>query len=68
MANCKVCGKRVTAGAVVHTSCWEKAVKETAEIFCNDYCRFPGECESEDSLHEFHCDSCPMLQLVNLGL
>ena len=68
MANCKVCGKPVKAGTAIHSSCWEKAVEKVAEIFCDEYCRWPRECEDEESLHEFHCDSCPMLQLLNLGL
>lgn len=68
MANCKFCGKPVRSGTVMHSACWETAVKKTAEIFCADYCRYPRECQDEDSLHEFHCDNCPMLRLVNLGL
>lgn len=30
----------------------------TAKI-CDEYCRFPRECECEDELAE-HCESCPL--------
>lgn len=68
MANCKICGKPVRAEKVMHSACWEKASNEIAEVFCSEYCRWPRECQDEDSLHEFHCDSCVMIQLLNLGL
>lgn len=68
MANCKICGKPVDAAPVIHRECWEKAVDEMAETFCNEYCRFPREIEDADSLQELHCDSCPLIRVLNLGL
>ena len=68
MANCKICGKPVEAAPVMHRECWEKAVSDIAEEFCNEYCRFPQEVEDEDSRQELHCDGCPMIGVLNLGL
>lgn len=31
---------------------------------CDEYCRFPRECECEDELHDEHCDSCPLMELL----
>lgn len=30
---------------------------------CDEYCRFPRECECEDELME-HCESCPLAELL----
>ena len=66
MANCKVCGKSVTAAHVMHAECWKQEVSNLAEIFCDQYCRWPIECHSEEELAE-HCDSCHMIRVLNLG-
>lgn len=68
MPNCKLCGKQVRAGAVMHSACWERAAERFAQTFCDDYCRWPRECRDEDSLHEFHCDGCIMNRLAGLGM
>lgn len=68
MADCKICGKPAEAVPVMHRECWEKAVSDMAEEFCNEYCRFPREIEDADSLQELHCDSCPLIRVLNLGL
>ena len=68
MANCKLCGKRVVSARVMHTECWEHEARELAEIFCDSYCRWPAECESEDELMSGHCDSCHLVRVLNLGL
>lgn len=38
-----------------------------AQIFCDEYCRFPREAKDEDELDE-HCDRCHLVELLNLGL
>lgn len=68
MPNCKICAHPVRAGNVFHSSCWEKAVHSMAEKFCDDYCRWPRECNDEDSLAELHCSDCPLIRVLNLGL
>lgn len=68
MALCKFCGKPVRASNVMHSACWESAAEKVAEQFCDNYCRFPRECRDEDELQEKHCDSCALIQLLNLGL
>ena len=68
MANCKICGTAVKSGNVFHSACWEHEANEVAEAFCDGYCRFPRECGDEDELQEMHCDSCPLVRLLNLGL
>ena len=39
-----------------------------AEELCDEYCRFPRETEDADSLQELHCDNCPLIRVLNLGL
>lgn len=68
MANCKICGQPVRSGNVFHPACWETATRRMAETFCNEYCQFPREIEDADSLQELHCDSCPLIRVLNLGL
>lgn len=66
MANCKFCGKPVMAANVMHSACWETEANKVAEIFCDQYCRWPFDCE-KDELDE-KCDSCALLKLLNLGV
>ena len=67
MANCKFCGQSVKTAKVFHPACWETAAQKTAEEFCDEYCRWPRECEDQDSL-ELHCENCPMVRLLILGI
>ena len=68
MANCKICGRPVLAGNVFHSGCWETKAKEMAEVFCDEYCRWPRELKDEGSLQELHCGDCPLIRVLNLGL
>lgn len=67
MANCKFCGRPVQCASVHHAACWETEADKVAGVFCDEYCRFPRECGSEEELHEKHCDSCVLIKLLNLG-
>lgn len=53
---------------VHHAACWETAVNDMSQKFCDGYCRWPREVEDEDSLEELHCFDCPLIQVLNLGL
>ena len=68
MAKCKICGQPVKAAPVFHPACWQTQAEKVAEEFCDNYCRFPREAQDEEILHEAHCDSCPMVRLLNLGV
>lgn len=68
MAICKICGTEVRTAREIHPRCWEKATAEMAEIFCDQYCRWPHECSNSDDLETGHCDSCHLVRLLNLGL
>ena len=68
MANCKICGKPVQTAPVQHPECWEKEVEAMAEVFCDNYCRFPREAANEDEMQEFYCGCCPLIKVLNLGL
>ena len=68
MANCKICGKPVHTANVFHAGCWETVTARMAEEFCDEYCRFPRETEDADSLQELHCDNCPLIRVLHLGL
>lgn len=67
MANCKICGRPVAAGTVMHGECLEQLVTETAEQFCDNYCVWPDLCGSQEQLQRDHCDSCPMERLMELA-
>lgn len=68
MANCKFCGQSVRTSSVFHSACWESRAHRVAEEFCDHFCRFPRECADEEQLEQDHCDSCPLIRLLNLGL
>ncbi|MEG2930316.1 MAG: hypothetical protein RR825_00890 [Ruthenibacterium sp.] len=67
MPNCKICGKPVLSARVMHPACWERACDKMAEIFCDEYCKWPGECADKDALAA-HCDDCALIRILNLGL
>ena len=66
--NCKICGQPVRSGSVFHPACWETVTARLASEICDDYCRYAREIEDADSLQELHCDSCPLIRVLNLGL
>lgn len=68
MAKCKICGTAVKSGNVFHSACWEREAHRVAEEFCEERCRFPKECADPQQLEELHCDRCPLIRLLNLGL
>jgi len=35
---------------------------EMQELMCDEYCRFPGKCNSQEELDR-HCDDCQMIRL-----
>ena len=66
MAQCKLCGKTVTAGVVLHIECWEVCAAEIAERICTDYCRWPYVCRNDAELAD-RCDKCVLVNLLGLG-
>ena len=34
-------------------------LEEVASRICDDYCKFPNECKSEEELYEI-CEDCPL--------
>ena len=69
MAKCKICGKAVVTTNVFHHECWqEEEAEKLAQVFCDDYCRWPRECPNQDELEDKHCDSCDLIRVLNLGL
>jgi len=67
MANCKFCHQSVKTGKVWHAACWEAKVNKMAEIFCDEYCRFPREIKDPDALEDT-CNGCKLISLLNMGL
>ena len=59
MPNCKICSETVTAGPVFHEGCLEGL----AEQICEEYCRWPWECQEQDQMDE-KCAACPLNRLV----
>lgn len=70
MANCKICGKPVTAGPVLHPDCWEEKVSKVVEEFCDHFCKFPtisGEEEWGEFMRNNICVAhCPFIPLLGL--
>ncbi len=67
MANCKICGRPVLVGPVMHGECLEQLVTEAAEQICDKYCRWLGAYVSSEQLQREICDSCPMERLMQLA-
>ena len=63
MADCKICGQFAKVSLVVHRDC----LNEVASQICNYYCRWPWVCQSDERLHEAHCDGCPFNKLLEDG-
>lgn len=62
MAKCKICGKAVVTAHVFHRECWQEEVEKLAQVFCDNYCRWPRECPNQDELEDKHCDSCDLIR------
>ena len=65
MVKCKFCGQGVRVAPVFHPACWVQAAGKAAEVFCDDYCRYPRELDQE-KLQE-QCMECPLVRLTALG-
>ena len=35
-------------------------LQETADDFCDNYCKFPNQYDDEEELMARHCDQCPL--------
>lgn len=68
MPNCKICGRPVVSGPVMHSECLEQLITEAAEQFCDSYCSWPNLYDGDpEQLQRECCDSCPMEQLMKLA-
>lgn len=65
MAKCKFCGQGVRVAPVFHPACWVQAAGKAAEVFCDEYCRYPRELDQEKLLER--CMECPLVRLTALG-
>ncbi len=65
MVKCKFCGQGVRVAPVFHPACWVQAAGKAAEVFCDDYCRYPRELDQEKLLEQ--CMECPLVRLTALG-
>ena len=65
MAKCKFCGQGVRVAPVFHPACWVQAAGKAAEVFCDEYCRYPRELDQDKLLER--CMECPLVRLTALG-
>ena len=65
MAKCQFCGQGVRVAPVFHPACWVQAAGKAAEVFCDEYCRYPRELDQEKLLER--CMECPLVRLTALG-
>lgn len=43
----------------------KKTLEELTGEFCDNYCKYPNSCSSEDEL-DIVCEQCPMNRMVEL--
>ena len=67
MANCKFCGTPVVKAKVMHGDCLEKKLHQAAQRICDDYCKYADAFHDPADLHELHCDSCVVTELLALA-
>lgn len=63
MAKCKICGKDVIVGEVIHSACRESRTYKVLSTVCDKYCKYPDICSATDEL-EKHCDVCKVAHLL----
>lgn len=42
----------------------ENILNEAIPVFCDKYCRYPLECQSQDEL-DTYCDNCDFIKILN---
>ena len=62
MPGCKLCGKTVATGIVLHSDCVKEVVKEV----CVFQCKWAWICGDRKLLAERHCRRCEMKKLADL--
>lgn len=62
MPECKLCGKAVAAGIVLHSDCLKEVVKE----ICTRQCKWIWICQDKKMLNRWHCSLCEMKKLADL--
>ena len=62
MPGCKLCGKKVAAGIVVHSDYLKEVVKEV----CTYQCKWTWVCQDKKLLEQRHCSRCEMKKLADL--
>ncbi len=62
---CKRCGETIRFPIAFYDSFYELAAGAVMEKICDKYCRFPGECSSQEELDK-HCDGCEVVELLDL--
>ena len=67
MALCRICGRSVAAGTVLHADCLEQQATKFSEKICDSYCKWPEICGSQEELEDEHCEGCPMQELTKLA-
>ena len=40
-------------------------LEEATSQICDEYCRWPWECETDEELIEGHCETCPLVQFLS---
>ena len=63
MARCKICGRTVRVGDVMHKACREERVAEIMQIMCDDYCKHVVFSADDEELNE-ECEKCKIAKLL----
>lgn len=65
MPKCKICGKDVITGEVVHSACRETETHKLMDTVCDKYCKYPEICADVEALDR-HCDKCKVAELLGM--
>ena len=61
----QVCNNKIKQLGVELRTVTENILNEAIPVFCDKYCRYPLECQTQDELDE-HCDNCDFIKILNL--
>ena len=66
MSKCATCKSKTDKPIVWCEKCWTEAVTKFAEDFCDNYCKYPIQCDSQEGLDKF-CANCGLIKLMNIN-
>ena len=63
MPRCRICGKDVRSGSVIHSECISEAKEDLLQLICDDYCKHVPYSADEEEL-EVECAKCKIAEML----